>query len=108
MPDSNPHRLMKPAKKKQTPAAAAKPTPKPTKAAIKKNAKTAGAKPVETKAAAKPVAQPGGAKKKKSPVVPIVVGVLVAGAAGTGGYFGYTALSSDEPRYGGSVVIGPF
>lgn len=46
-------------------------------------------------------------KKKKSPVVPIVVSVLVAGAAGTGGYFGYEALKSDEPRYAGSVVIGP-
>lgn len=45
--------------------------------------------------------------KKKSPVVPIIVGVLAAGAAGTGGYFGYTALRGDDPRYGGSVVIGP-
>lgn len=46
-------------------------------------------------------------EKKKSPVVPIVVSVLIAGAAGTGGYFGYEALKSDEPRFGGQVVIGP-
>ncbi len=46
-------------------------------------------------------------KKKKSPVVPIIVSVLVAGAAGTGGYFTYNALKSDEPKFGGSVVIGP-
>ncbi len=51
-----------------------------------------------------PVVEP---PPRKSPVVPIVVGVLAAGAAGTGGYFGYTALRNDEPRYGGSVVIGP-
>lgn len=45
--------------------------------------------------------------KRKSPVVPIIIGVVAAGAVGTGSYLGYNALSGDTPRYGGTVVIGP-
>jgi tetratricopeptide (TPR) repeat protein len=46
--------------------------------------------------------------KKRSPVVPIVVGILAASAAGTGGYLGYNALRGDTGTYGGSISVGPF
>lgn len=44
---------------------------------------------------------------KRSPVVPILISILAASAAGTGGYLGYSALTNDAPKYDGNVVIGP-
>jgi len=46
--------------------------------------------------------------KKSSPVLPIVVGVLAASAAGTGGYFLFGPGGSDPGSpYQGVVTVGP-
>ena len=59
---------------------------------------------------AQTIPPPPTTQTKKSPVVPILAGVLTAGALGAGGYLGYNALSgggSDDGQYKGVVIIGP-